>query len=293
VQGGRILVVDDDVLVRETVGQVLAEEGYAVDYAEDGFAALRKVSADPPDAILLDLMMPGMNGRQFLTALREDLGRTDLPVLVMTAVHGIAAHRSLSLDASDVVEKPFDVEELLNKVALALFRAREGVPEAPHNADAEGSGPSFEPSNGVPNATPVPPPPTTIADGGVVLVIDDDRQSLRRLDALLSHLGYTVVWLSRFTADLPRLARVLEPRAVLIDLHLPEIGGLAVLRRLRAERALDDVPILMLGKNIDAIRPARAELTALAAVAAPAPLSDDVLVEFITAPPASARRILA
>jgi DNA-binding response OmpR family regulator len=203
-------------------------------------------------------MMPGMNGRQFLTALREDL----------------------------VVEKPFDVEELLNKVALALFRAREGVPQAPHSSDAAGSGPAHDggagPASGVPAAS-----------GGVILVIDDDRQSLRRLDALLSRLGYTVVWMSRYTADLPRLARVLEPRAVLIDLELPEIGGLGVLRRLRAERALDDVPILMLGKSDAAIRPALDELAALAAEAAPTPLPDEALLDFINDPPATARRVLA
>ncbi len=65
VPGGRILVVDDDSMVRETVGRVLEEEGYAVDYASDGAEAVERVAAHPPDAILLDLMMPGMNGRQF------------------------------------------------------------------------------------------------------------------------------------------------------------------------------------------------------------------------------------
>ena len=69
---GRVLVVDDEPMVRETLGQVLTDEGYVVDLAVDGETALDRVSAACPDAILLDLMMPGMNGRQFLEALRAN-----------------------------------------------------------------------------------------------------------------------------------------------------------------------------------------------------------------------------
>ena len=286
VTGGRILVVDDDVFVRETVGQVLSREGYTVDYAEDGSSALRKVYDTRPDAILLDLMMPGMNGRQFLTALREDLGLTALPVLVMTAVHGIATHRSLAVDADDVVEKPFDVDELLNKVALALFRAREhqsvpdagpadGVGDDVRTNTADGSGPSRAPA---PEAT-----------GGVVLVVDDDRSSSRRIDALLNPHGYTVVWITRYTPDLPRLARVLEPRAILIDLHLPDVDGLTVLRNLRQDQTLDDVPILVVGVDLD---PARSAIAALDAAAAAQPVPDALVVAFVTDPPVTARRWL-
>jgi DNA-binding response OmpR family regulator len=122
-KGGKILVIDDEPMVREAVGRVLSSEGYAVAYAHDGADAIARLADDPPDAILLDLMMPGMNGRQFLSALRTEIG-SDLPVVVMTAVHGLG-QRAISLGATDVVEKPFDVDELLNKVALAVFRARQ------------------------------------------------------------------------------------------------------------------------------------------------------------------------
>src|SRR5262245_1383866 len=95
-QGGRILIVDDEPMVRETIAQVLREEGYVVEVADDGRDALVKLDAHRPDAVLLDLMMPGMNGRQFLTALREERGDDALPVVVMTAVHGVG-ERALSL----------------------------------------------------------------------------------------------------------------------------------------------------------------------------------------------------
>src|SRR5262249_59320209 len=81
VKGGRILVVDDERMVRDTLGSVLAEEGYVVDLAVDGADALDRVHAAKPDAILLDLMMPGMNGRQFLQSLRDDPAYGSVPVL--------------------------------------------------------------------------------------------------------------------------------------------------------------------------------------------------------------------
>ena len=133
-KGGKILVIDDEPMVREAVGRVLSSEGYAVAFAHDGAEAIASLSASPPDVILLDLMMPGMNGRQFLSALRTDMG-LDLPVVVMTAVHGLG-QRAISLGATDVVEKPFDVDELLNKVALAVFRARQIEPATRPRAPA-------------------------------------------------------------------------------------------------------------------------------------------------------------
>src|SRR5512140_1090862 len=121
---GRVLVVDDEPMVRETLGRVLRDEGYDVDLAIDGNHALECVHAARPDAILLDLMMPGMNGRQFLQELRADPAYAHVPVLLMTAVHGMSVNLA-QLGASEVVEKPFEAEDLLNKVALAVYRSRQ------------------------------------------------------------------------------------------------------------------------------------------------------------------------
>ena len=90
----------------------------------DGADALDRVHAARPDVILLDLMMPGMNGRQFLQALRDDKAYSEVPVLIMTAVHGLEINLA-AIGASEVVEKPFDLDDLLNKVALAVYRSRD------------------------------------------------------------------------------------------------------------------------------------------------------------------------
>lgn len=280
-KGGRILVVDDDIMVRDTIGRVLGEEGYTVDYGGNGEEAIERVTENPPDAILLDLMMPGMNGRQFLSALREEMGCEDIPVVVMTAVHGIDTHRAFALGASDVVEKPFDVDELLNKVALVLFRAREHetLPERPRLLGR--TGPS-----GVDLDLDEPP------SEGVVLIIDNDRASLRRLDALLSDRGYTVVSMARFTDEVPRLARVLHPQAILLDLDLEGTEGLAALRRLRSDTSIDQVPILLFGANREVVEEARPDLSALAAEGYAEPLADEEILRLVTAPPLTAIRAI-
>src|ERR1044071_1070840 len=163
---GRVLVVDDEPMVRETLGQVLTDEGYVVDLAVDGKTALECVQAARPDVILLDLMMPGMNGRQFLQALRDEPGYAWVPVMIMTAVHGLEVNLA-TLGASEVVEKPFDVDELLNKVALAVYRSCESA--------ATTTGPQ-----------PVVPSPDAAAEHErvLVLLVEHDRGRLQHLDML-------------------------------------------------------------------------------------------------------------
>jgi CheY-like chemotaxis protein len=260
-------------MVRKAVGRLLEEEGYTVSYAIDGNEAFAKLDSEQPDAILLDVMMPGMNGREFLQALRQR-GEREIPVVVMTAIHGIESQPVFALGASDLVKKPFDVDELLNKIALALFRSK-------NKTDAPAKAPEPEETGA---------PETDDDREGVVLVIDDDRLTLRRLDALLNDRGYTTVSLLRVTEELPRLARVLEPRAILLDLRLPGIDGLTALRWLRDEHTLDSVPILVFSGSDEELELNRAEIEALAASVGHKPLEVDDLVAFVTSPPAEAAR---
>ena len=232
---GRVLVVDDEPMVRETLGQFLADEGYVVDLAVDGQMALDRVHAARPDAILLDLMMPGMNGRQFLQALRDEPAYAAVPVLIMTAVHGLEVNLA-TLGASEVVEKPFNVEELLNKVALAVYRSRDQTRDTSRDSHKNLSVAPIPP-------TPMPAPVAVLPDDhGVVLVVEQDRARLQQLDMLLSARGYTVVSMTRALVQLSRLARALRPRAILLDLRSDRAQD--VLSELRGATDLATIPIL-------------------------------------------------
>lgn len=250
VKGGRILVVDDEPMVRDTLGQVLADEGYVVDVAADGADALDRVHAARPDAILLDLMMPGMNGRQFLSALRNEESFAEVPVLIMTAVHGLEINLT-AIGASEVVEKPFQIDDLLNKIALAVYRSRDANSSAPLPLPAE-------------------PEPVEV-DRGVVLLVEHDRARLQRVDMLLSQRGYTVVSMTRAGGQLPRLARALRPRAILLESQAD--GAFETARELRDISG----PLGILLYSRDQAPPARPDV--LTAV------TDSELVEFVDLQP--------
>lgn len=237
---GRVLVVDDEPMVRETLGQVLIDEGYVVDLAVDGASALERVHAARPDAILLDLMMPGMNGRQFLQALRDEPAYENVPVLIMTAVHGLELNLASS-GASVVVEKPFNVDELLNKVALAVYRSR-------------GAGHSGVHPMPIP---PVVPEPLPEKERGVVLLVEHDRSRLQQLDLMLSARGYTVVSMTRALVQLSRLARALRPRAILLD-SVSE-GVPEVVRELADTSGIGQIAILVFSRGRDASIPGTLE----------------------------------
>lgn len=259
--GGQILVVDDDPIVLRTLARVLEGEGYRVASCTSGTAALAWMAKATPDVILLDLMLPGMSGRQFLAELHDGMGRTDIPVVVMTGMRGIDPKLGLSMGASDVIEKPFDMDELLNKIALALFRAHgDALPSKGARRDA---------------------------DDALFMIVSDDP-GVAAMERVLGERGHRVVSLIRVTEELPRLARVLMPRAILLDLHVPEVGGLVALRRLRRERALDTVPIVVMAAHAGALRRAVPELRALGAAAMVQPADEDALLALLTAPPAAA-----
>lgn len=231
---GRVLVVDDEPMVRDTLGQVLTAEGYVVDLAVDGETALERVHASRPDAILLDLMMPGMNGRQFLQALRDEPAYEHVPVMIMTAVHGLEVNLA-TLGASEVVEKPFNVDELLNKVALAVYRSRE-------------SGPPHRISHSQLIVAP-PPEPVPEKERGVVILCEHDRSRLQQLDLALSARGYQVVSMTRALVQLSRLARALRPRAILLDWRSEGVGD--VVRDLADTSGFDQIPILVFSRTGD------------------------------------------
>ena len=81
----KILVIDDDASIRRLVTDVLEVEGYEVSTAQDGYAGLRAIELERPDCVVLDVMMPGLDGHQVLQRIRATDGGPDLPVVMLTA----------------------------------------------------------------------------------------------------------------------------------------------------------------------------------------------------------------
>jgi two-component system chemotaxis response regulator CheY len=111
----RVLVVDDDASIRELLSTALEDDGYEVVPAKNGQDALSVCERWRPDVIVLDLMMPVMDGWTFAKRMRE---RDDIPIVVLSAANDLERHAK-ALGAAEVVGKPFDLDQLLPKVARA------------------------------------------------------------------------------------------------------------------------------------------------------------------------------
>jgi two-component system OmpR family response regulator len=121
----RLLVVEDEEDLRRGLEQALREEGYAVDSAADGTDALYKAENWEYDAIVLDIMLPGIDGLEILRRLRQ---KKKVPVLFLTARDATTDRvKGLDLGADDYLVKPFDLGELIARIR-ALIRRSSGAP---------------------------------------------------------------------------------------------------------------------------------------------------------------------
>jgi two-component system, sensor histidine kinase and response regulator len=128
----RLLVIDDDVPFRTVVVETLQDESYDVDSAGDGVAGLARARENPPDLVLCDIMMDGLDGFGFLSALRQDPATATIPVIFLTGIgEPTALRKGMDLGADDYLSKPVSRAELLQAVRARLARSsavrREGL----------------------------------------------------------------------------------------------------------------------------------------------------------------------
>jgi DNA-binding response OmpR family regulator len=123
----RILVVDDEPDITTNLAAFLERSGFTTHTAADGEAALNKIRQDPPDLVVLDILMPRLDGREVLRQMRK--AGNWMPVILLTQV-GEAGERAMALEegADDYLNKPFDPHELAARIRAVLRRVRPGEP---------------------------------------------------------------------------------------------------------------------------------------------------------------------
>jgi CheY-like chemotaxis protein len=109
--------LSDNLFLLQTV---LEAEGYEVDTAESGSLALVKIEASPPDLILMDVMMPDMNGYEVTKKIRQNVSIPFIPILLVTAHQDVSDIHGLALGANDFIRKPIEFDYLLTRIAAFL-----------------------------------------------------------------------------------------------------------------------------------------------------------------------------
>ena len=126
-----LLIVDDDARICRLLSRYLEQEGYRVDSAADGTAMWEKMRQDQPDLIILDLMLPGVDG---ITLARELRAKTDIGIIMLTGKNNpVEATIGLEVGADDYVTKPFDKRELLARIRSVLRRLPNSLIDAGDN----------------------------------------------------------------------------------------------------------------------------------------------------------------
>jgi DNA-binding response OmpR family regulator len=122
--GQRVLIVDDEAAVADLIEAVLVQEGYTVAIARDGVQGILLARDWKPDLVLMDIMLPGLDGTTAIRRLKSDPATADLPIVAMSAGRTIRRQSNELADADAALAKPFDIDALLAQVEFLLSRRR-------------------------------------------------------------------------------------------------------------------------------------------------------------------------
>ena len=219
-----ILIIDDDADLREMIALLLSQSGDAVLEAADGVQGLQLAAERRPDVILLDVMMPGLDGHEVLRQLKATPGTSDIPVIMLTAVSSMRhVLPLLGGGARDYIVKPFEPNALVDRVHRLVAGQ---APEA--NAAQEAGGPADTPQ------------------GSLFIVAHQQQWQTDLLVHRLGARGRLMVTGNGLEA----LALVLSyhPRVLFAGLDLDGIQGEELLRRVRETRGVDETYAVGLAK---------------------------------------------
>jgi len=223
-----ILVVDDEELNRDILSRRLATEGYTVATAMGGNQAMDMLRAEPYDVVLLDIMMPGVDGYEVLRRIKTEPMLIDTPVIMVTALGDEATiKRCLELGAADYIGKPYQLPHLKSRIwraieALGAVRRR-----------------------------------SAIRDGAaLVLVVDDDQLNRDLLVRRLTMAGH----LTHAAASGEEVLTLVDKHRydlVLLDIMMAKMDGFTILQQIRQRPALATLPVIMVSALSDTASRAR------------------------------------
>ncbi|MEO6951282.1 MAG: response regulator [Polyangia bacterium] len=215
--GSQILIVDDSLTFREQLRETLEGAGYSVLLSESGEEALHMAVDARPAAIVVDGILPGIDGPTFIRRVREDALLRRTPCILLTASEGKGEVFALDSGADAYMQKDASAELVLARIG-AVLRPRSGAQSSSHNASLHGP--------------------------KKILAVDDSMTYLQEIGAQLRRDGYDVVLASSGEEALALLAGS-EVDCILLDVLMPGLSGYETCRRIKNDPRWRDVPLIM------------------------------------------------
>jgi len=233
---GRILVVDDEPRNVKLMNAYLNSAGYEVLSAFNGEDGLRQAAAENPDVILLDIMMPGMDGFEVTRRLKANSKTQQIPVVLVTALEGVDKRvKGLDVGADEFINKPVNSTELLARVR-ALHRMKKMQDELRNRVEVE-------------RDIVQPDSPESIGQD-TVLLIEDTELVADQISLLLRKQGFLVTY-SATAGGAVDLIHEVKPDIILLDIMLPDRNGIQVLDSLKANALTCDIPVILMSALAD------------------------------------------
>jgi two-component system cell cycle response regulator len=231
----KILIVDDEPMNVKLFKAQLAKEGYDTYGASSGEEALTLVPHLNPDLILLDIMMPGIDGYEVVRRLKRDENCQDIPIILITALDGLSDKVvGLEAGADEFLNKPVNTAELKARVK-SLLRLKQMQDQLKRQKSVGGIEVFWEPSGGLEPQLGLPQ----------VLLVEDDEKDSRLIQSYLRGEPYGLKLIASGVEAIS-WARQEKIDVILLDILLPDIDGLEVCRYLKEHEETRNIQILMI-----------------------------------------------
>jgi len=222
-----ILIIDDNAMNLDIAKDLLEDAGYKVFDAEDAIAGIQLMRLHHPDLVLLDLLMPQMDGFEAIRIMKADPALRDIPVLAFTAMASSAdRNKALEYGCQDIITKPINPGQVIDAVRENLRTGGMTSP-VPHSLIKSGSNYLL------------------VSHPHKILIVDDNPLNVDILKEVLESMGQTVLCAYSGEEALA-LVRQESPDLVLLDIMMPKMNGHVVLEMLKSDPDTADIPVVII-----------------------------------------------
>ena len=241
----RILSIDDSPTVLKLIEMICQGAGYEVHLAQSGREGVERAVEVKPHVVLVDFIMPEMNGLQVCKALRDNPATREIPIILVSSKGEAVGDKFVeTLGVKHYCTKPFQADDLLAKLAEVL-----GDKAAPGPVPDEAARGSARPAmDKIGNGSAQ----TAQRNGRTILSIDDSPTILRLVEMILSHAGFTVHTATDGATGI-EVAKTLRPDLVLVDFIMPGMNGFQVCKALRENSDTAKIPIVLVSSKGEAV----------------------------------------